>query len=684
MKKEKTVVVQSEEETKTLTEIQSHYTMWTDDMKIRLTRKNGWNAVTDAFWGKLPDDWPYISKVTDPRIRTTIIEKNARLLNSKLRGRLVPREGADAISASINNALLDYQWDSANNGGSMLTKLAIAEQDTRLYGSKFALVLWKEVKDRDGEIKFCGNEMKPLDIRDCGIDFGASHIRDAKWFQHREWKYVEDLERENDNGDKDLMWKNLNIVKGNLTDKRFVKSQSKRMNEWTSRIKELKGLEDRLGRDMAFPVVELVTEYREDRWITFSPDHNVILRDIENPYEHGKIPVAQLRYYPLQDDPMGESEVEAVLPLWKAIQATVCGYMDEVILKMRPPLKIVEGAARIETIVYGPEAQWLVSNPDAVTEMRGNGEAVRYFQTTYSALVSAFNTAMGDSSQGTGGVDPFNPDKTATEVRAIAKQQNTRDQKNQTDLSEFLKDIMMMWLSNNKQFLFMDPNKKEFVLKIVGKDNYALLQEAGLDATELDPDATQEIQDIISTQGGNLSDDDLKQLVEAGQTPKYGVADGDGMKPKMEVSDHGDVAKVYVTPEDLQGTFDYIPDVKSMASGASEELSLARQRAIASFTSPVILQSLAAEGYRPKFKEIFSADLESSGLSGAERFFEKIPQGGMNGQPIPGQQQGAIERGVNASAGSPQTQQLGGLPEISQAQIGASTPQQMAGSVPLS
>ena len=120
-----------------LQECQAHYSLWKQDNDTRRTRKNGWNDITDAYWGKLPSDWPYTSIVVDPRIRTSLIEKNARLLNSKLRGRLVPREGGDVLKARINNALLDFQWDSANDGGSMLGKWAAMDIDTRLYASKF-------------------------------------------------------------------------------------------------------------------------------------------------------------------------------------------------------------------------------------------------------------------------------------------------------------------------------------------------------------------------------------------------------------------------------------------------------------------------------------------------------------------------------------------------------------------
>jgi hypothetical protein len=266
------------DEDKLLIEVQQHYQDWNEDNDKRRTRKHGWNDVTDAYYGRIPlgsatEDWPFISKVTDPRIRTSILEKTGRLINSKLRGRLVPREGGDVLGARINNAVLDFQWDNAQEGGSMLTKLSISDQDTRLYASKFALNKWKYEEDEDGEITFEGNEMIPLDIRDCGIDPSATNIKDANWFQHRDWMRVEDLQKKGRGvfpGLPKLM------EKLNSPDYKKVKS-SKRKNEWLSRVKQLKGLEDRLGDDSAFPVLEVTTEYRRDKWITFSSEHNTVM-----------------------------------------------------------------------------------------------------------------------------------------------------------------------------------------------------------------------------------------------------------------------------------------------------------------------------------------------------------------------------------------------------------------------
>jgi hypothetical protein len=672
-----------------LIEVMAHWTDWTDDRDQRMNRKYGWDDITDAYYGQLPDDWPFTSRTTDPRIRTSLIEKNARLVNGKLRGRLVPRESGDVITARINNAKLDFDWDNANEGGSMLVKLSICDIDTRLYQSKFGLVKWKCDYDDEGKITFEGNEFTPLDIRDCGMDYSASHIKSAKWFQYESWEFIEDLENQTGPDGKPL-FKNLGKVKKAVMDKKTENGlvSSTRDSQYTSRMKSLKGLQDRIGTDMAFPQVLVVHEMREDEWIDFCPEQNEIIRRIDNPYAHGKIPVAQLRYYPIQDDPLGESEVESVIPLWRAIQATLCAYMDEVILKMRPPLKIIEGAVRLETIVYNPEAQWLMNRPDAVTEMQSNGEAVRYFETTYSALVSAFNTAMGMMSQGTSGLDQFNPDKTATEVREVVKQQNARDEKNQTDLAEFIKDIMMFWLSNNKQFLFSDPKKKEHVLRIIGADNFSYFKQAGMDQMQLSPEAAQTIADIIE-QNPNTTQGELDQMIEAGSLPKYPVITNPEekdplnykLKPKMKVNDTEDIAEIYSIEDDYNGTYDYIADVKSMAMGADSEMIKGRQIAFQDLTTnPLVLQLLQGEGYRPKVKELLESRFEDLGLKDAERFFEKLqPQAidPQTGQPINPAQPGAPQMGgVQPTPGQP------GLPTAPQAPAPIGIQQPMAGPRP--
>lgn len=660
----------------TLAEVLKHYEMVKEDNQIRQTRENGWNDIVDAYWGRLPDDWPFDSRVTIPIIRTSLTEKNARLINSKLRGRLIPREGGDVLKAKINNAVLDFQWENANYGGSMLSKWKDMDFDTRLMGSKFGLVLWRHC-EYDGKVEFDGNEFYPLNILDCGIDPNSTGIKDARWFQVRRWQTIEELENENDISISGNLYPGLNELKKAISyqkDKPHV--QDRRDNEYESRIKSLKGLQDRVGDDDQFPILEIITEYRPDRWVTFSPKHKVILRDIENPYKHGKIPVIQLKYYRIQDDPIGESEVEPVLPIWRAIMATICAYLDTMVLHMRPPLIGVEGQFRQETIKYGPEEMWIVNNPNAISEFQGNNSALQYFQTTFGALMSQFNNAMGDLSQGTGAMDPFAPDKTATEVKATVRQQNVRDQANQNDLAEAIKDLMMMWLSNNKQFLFSDPTKKEYVIRIVGSEAYAAFKKAGLDEMIIPDDVMTTISDIITAQGGEISDGALEQLMESGQIPRYPIIknpkeknpENYEIKPKMEIDENGNEANLTIVPEDLDGSYDYIADTVSMTSTFADEQLRGRQQAIQLLTAnPTVLQLLQGEGYKPNIKELLVKTIEGFGDSDGDRYFQRIEQATPAGATLGGVEQQPGLQGISPAL-SPEMlgQQMAGptqLPE---------------------
>lgn len=610
-------------------EVDAHYQDWKDDNEIRMNRDNGWNDITDAYYGKLPDDWPYNSCVVDPILSTTLIEKNARLLNSRLKGRLVPREGGDAVKARINNALLDFQWDNANYGGSMLSKWSAMDMDTRLYNSKFALVPWKIIKDNEGKILFEGNEFITKDIRDCGIDPNCQNIKDAKWFQLREWTTMDELEKCNKNKDGIEVYPGLNKLKEAIQN-----SSDRRDTEYLSRIKQLKSLEDRMGDDDSYQVVEIVTEYRPDRWITFAPKHRIVLRDIKNPYNHKKIPIVQLKYYPLGDDPLGESEVERVLSLWRAIQSVINAHLDGMNVRMFPPLKIIEGQARIESLVYGPGAPWIMNNPNAVTEMNFGAGSLNEFQTNYTALKSAFNQAMGDLSQGVSNVDPTNTEKTATEIRHVAKQQNIRDEKNQIDLSEAIADCMKMWLSNNKQFLFSDPEKHEYVLRILGKDEFQYFKDLGMDEMELSKEAEMEIQEIIQTSEGDIDDALLERMIESGKVPKHPVVTNPNVKdptkykikPKLNVSKKGDYAELSMVPEDLDGVYDYVPDVKSMSVGADIEYTKGMENMLMTLMNPSISQMLAQEGVKINIQDLLVTMFNNLGSKDAEKYFSTVEQ----------------------------------------------------------
>jgi len=588
------------------TEVMAHYRDGETEMNARRTRVKGWDEIVDTYMGKLPTDWPYQAKVFDPRLRTTILEKTGRLLNSKLRGRLVPRENADIISAKINNALLDYQWDRADAGGSMIEKVADADQTARLFGAAFGQVYWDTTKD-------C-NEIKIIDARDIFIDPAANHISNAKWVQVREFTTIEAL-------------KERNIPLKGLDKMRLGEQRS---NRYDSVYKRNKGIEDRTGQDRSYKTVEIVTEFREDREIVFAPRHKLILRDRKNPYKHRRIPIAMLRYYPLGDDVYGESEAEPVLSLQRGINALLCGYIETMNLAMRPPIKILATEGRRESIQFNPGARWILNNINSGQEVRVGETAIKAFNNTYPMLVAAFNTAMGDQSLGISNLMSKAEDKTATEVRNLARQQNNRDQYNQLYLAEFLKDIMMMWLSNNQQYLFDDPSKHYHIVQIVGRQSIEELEQLGLANTDVQPEVYEEIASLVDENPEAADNDMLARILEEVQIPQNQVIlnpsakeENYQIKPKLEKQENGE-AKLYLTKDDMKGIYDYIPDVKSMAAGAGENLIQARREAMQLIQT--LLPVLQQQGENVKIKELLINVLEDAGYKDAESIFEENKQ----------------------------------------------------------
>lgn len=614
-----------------MTILMDHYHAWTEDNDTRRLRKNGWNDCLNGYQSKLPANWPYTSRVTDPRIHNSINEKTARLLNTKLRGRLEPREGGDMIGAKINNSILDYQWDAADTGGSMLEKIAKSDQITRIIGLATVLNYW----DADRNT----NEIKCIDPRDIGFDGAADHVKNARWVQVREWATISDLEKRG----YDL---------SNLESS--AKAGQTRSIAYESQVKENLGLEDRTGDDLANPVMEVVTEYipswasdyEKGEKSVFLPEYNMILEDGEGDYKHGKVPVNQLRYYPLPDEIHGESEIVPVLPLQRAINAFLCSTIDTMNINNRPPIKVISGQVRMETIEYGPSAIWIQNSQGAIEEHRGGDQSIKNFNTIYPALVAALNSAMGDQSLGVSNIGGGGFDKkTATEVKNVAAQQNNRDQYNQLYLSQFLEDIMTMWLSNNKQYLFDDETKHYVIFKIIGRDRIDEFQRLKLDQTDIPPEAMNELEQAIMTNPASVTDEVLQGVSNDLALPTNPVVTNPNelpeaydLKSKLDIKNPNE-ADLYVTPEDMEGEYDYIPDVKSMAAGALRMAEEGRKQAFALALNPAVTQLLAAEGQKLKVSELLINMLEDAGFKEAESLFEESqpPAGAVGpGQAAPG------------------------------------------------
>jgi len=656
----------TKDERKLFSDIIGHYQMATEDLDVR---RPYWDTIDELFRSYIDEaNWPYNAVVFDPRIFTFITEKGARLFANKLKGRMVPREGGDELGARINNELQSFQWDDAErvDGVPMLTKYTNMDQLARKYGSSFALCKWRyertHKKDENGEMKsvpyFDGPDFKVLSSRDVLANPSYSTIKN--WFQYREYLTLDELKDVNDVARGKPIYKNLDILKDSLT-KEKVGIRDTRASNYEVKNKTIKSLQDFLGRDDVFPIVEVVTEYRNAKWITFAPKHGIILRDIPNPYDHQRIPVVQLRYYPIDDDLYGLSEVEPVERIMKAINALLCQYLDSINMSLYTPLKVRASGVQMHTLEFGPGKKWIMSDPlTDVVPHEASPKGVTEFTSTYRMLVGALQEAVGETSAATSNIVPGQEDKTATEVRDTAQQRLARDNYNQIFLESTIKQQMMFWHSMDKQFMFSDPTQQERILRIVDKDASRYFQKMGLDKKILSQEEVE-----LTAQSIDDADGDVNLDFEGLGSPVFPVETEDGIVPKFEMKPGDETGSLIMTPEDLGGLYDYIPDVKSMELPSDQQQGAQKQKLLEMTLTPIASQKLMEDGYKVKTKELMEDSFEDSGFKDADKYFEKL-QGDPNAQVdpngvggpqagVPGQGNGGapgMEPGLEALAGS--------------------------------
>ena len=624
------------QEIKLFSDLSQHYSMAKQDLEQRIYRKNGFDDADKMFASYIDEaSWPYRSLMFDPRPYTVILEKSARLIGSKPKGRLVPREGGDTLGAVICNELLDFQWeDNTRLGDSMISKWIMMDQNVRKYGSSFGIAPWRYEKRR-GDIFYDGPDFKICNNRDVLANPSYSYIN--KWFQYREYVTLDELQKVNDIArTEDSRYRNLDLLRDSLREDAKGKGD-KRETIVQSKNKSMRGLTDFLGRDELFKVVEIVTEYRNDRWITFCPRHGVIIRDIPNPYKHGEIPVVHLKYYPLPDDLYGVNEFEPVSKQIRGLNAHLSAYSDTIALALRPPVHINPIAVRMHTIEWSPEAKWLMDNPNVdVQIMKIDTSVTQNFQSIYQTLVGSLMNAWGEQSQGTSSINPMQ-DKgrvTATEIKDTAFTRNVRDNMNQIFLAEALKKQIMFWHSMNQQYLFKGVAGQQKIVRIVGKDAINFFERQGLG--EIRPTA----EDAMGVANGTL---DPNSIIPG---PRYAISvgnDENGMPveaPKYIPDEMGQGGNLIIEPGDLTGNYDYIPDVETMKAPSDQDIEAKMTMVLGTITNPAIMQMLAAEGKKVKIEEILVKLYEATGvIKDAEALFEDLPQ-----QPI-------MEGGVNVGQG---------------------------------
>jgi len=379
------------------------------------------------------------SQVFDPRLSTVVFERAARVMARNPKGKVFAVSKNDMGKSKLMNLLISYYQKNANYWHPMLVKCRMMDLYSLVYGTMFALVPWVVDPRKD----YIGPEMIPLPIRSCFPQPSATSVGDSDWFQVSSMKSVKWLEQQAKMSKK---WKDIDKLKtlslGNSGD---GSGDTKPSEQITYVESEWYGGEP--PTDSAFPRVELRTEYRRDRWVTFAPAYdNLVVRDIKNPYDNGELPIVAKYAWPLMDSIIGLGEFERGKTLQYAVNSLINLYMDTVKYSIFPPLHINAKDVVDTTIKWEPGAKWLMKRPgEDVRQMRLSPQGLNTFQSTYSFLISALMNQAGTTEISSPGATETTLGRTPQAIKMIAGRESARDEWDRTMMEQTLTQVYSKW-----------------------------------------------------------------------------------------------------------------------------------------------------------------------------------------------------------------------------------------------
>lgn len=577
-----------------------------------------------------PNNYPHNARVFDPRIFRVIETITPRMVANEPGGSFYPVESGDIVTTQILNALIKYDWRRAD----MFPKLVMFVKSMLIFGTAFGRVFWdfrekertrmipKELNGRnvwtpDNNEKvtvteFDGPNFEVLNIYDCFPDPNATNLQNMRWFIYRTFKTYDELKAEDDARGGGY-YKNLDKLKAAMMEK-----QDKEENrvagvrpdymEYREHRRTMLNAEDMHGQDQSNPELVILKRFTRDGWCDYIPDYNLVIREIDNPYFHGELPIVMGVDYPYPGELYGMGEIEPVDRIQRAINAVLNQRLDNVQLTLRSMWKVKKNAGvDLHTLISAPGNIITTDDMNAVESLQVPDVTGPTFVQTMNYLTSALQNGTGitDYTVGIGGNNNVG-NKTATGTRLVQQEANA-----------------------------------QFKLKIQ-LFNYMVIQKIANQYKDLRIQYTTEAQKLRI-----VGNNEVKYMREKTELAKMGM-DGEQVVPgdmetptKLNISSDSSFAFLNLLPDDIQpaivGEYDFIPAVSSEM--LSDPIAMQENffTAIDRVSQPQWIQGLAQQGKQLNYTDLVEKVFEklNLGLEANEVItdMQQPDQAGLNQQP---------------------------------------------------
>lgn len=470
------------------------------------------------------------SQVFDPRLSTVVFERSYRVMNrlptGKVRALAKKNKGKSLMMDLI---LHNYVEPNAKSQyGTLIQKFRMENLYSHVYGTYGHLVDYVITED------YIGPDITLISPYDLVPQPGKYSVHDCQYVFVGSWVSKDWLKSRK--GEK---WQNI--------DELLKKSQGEKLTGHTKDLDGKSYVERKWGDDAhsqkeeKFQQIYLVTRYERDRWVTFAPDYNIIVRDIPNPHKNNRIPVVVKHSIPLRDRFWGLGEMERGKTLQYAINSLWNLYLDGVKFSIFPP-KLINLALTVpSTIKNVAGANWAVKDiNNSIREFPISPQGINSFQATYPALTAAMlNMAGTTDTSVASNVDP-GMGKTPQALALIGARQNARDAYDRELQEEVIQETydIFMDLISRRQPKAIKLNVFEEEMASIAKTNPDILDmfEDGEGAE-------------ILIKPEDIKDTPYKFFIDKGSTYEQNEA-----MQKQEITDHLSLALKLSDPQTLKLT----------------------------------------------------------------------------------------------------------------------------------
>lgn len=490
------------------------------------------------------------SRVADPIMYGQMMDEVSYFASNKPKGTYAPAEYGDMFKSKILNANFQFDWRKDR----MEMKMPKLLKMKKILGLAYARNTYKVEKQKkhfkavktNGDIKEVNKECTIHDGPSCEVlnfyrvypQSDAFSWDDMEYIFVEDWVTIEDLENKKDKGGE---YKNLRKLKDKIKEIREDKRLTSNAAE-----QERDTLKDLLQLDKDTGKFKMITKYTKTRWTSVAG--NIVVRDVDNPYAHGELPIIPMYDDVWYDNVIAPSEFYFIERLQRAANKLLNMRFDDV-------ESIMGGMIRLS-----PEVDRTIFRMGKFKVFEGDEGDIEYIQkpdATGGTFINAWGsikdgiktaTAVQDfSSQ----LNPVNPSsELATGLRQQGDRTERRMQYKSMFVDDFIKRLANQWLSLTRQFA---PTKK--IIRIAGRDLVGYFKEHTM--TQL---------------GSNREPMSLQDAIKNGQGREMealglAIERGEGeYEPKFRFAEGENFGWIRLTAQDFQGNYDFIPATKSTVS----------------------------------------------------------------------------------------------------------------------